>query len=1302
MLDTLKLSQHNTARGREILQSLFEVSLKEESDFIFVQEPYMFHHSPTNSFRPIHHPSYHLFPPILTTNLRPRVLTYLKKSSQLQVSPRFDLVSDPDLQILEVVLPSESFYVIHIYNEKPTSDYSTQLTLERFLDQQLKLDKPFLFLGDFNLHHPTWNPLVQNSTLLANRLVQYLDKTNAHLLNNSSVIEKYGGTFHRSNSKGTSIIDLTFEGGFRQLRWGNWKYGESTGSDHELIIFDCLIPSANSHSSSANNPLPSKFNIKKADWSMFRSQLILLQSQSQQQLEEAINNGNVELIAALLQSVVHTAASNSIPLLKITSRSKPWWTKELTSLRQRFHKLRRLQKWYPNVWNAERSAAARNKYFQQIQHTKKQHWYNFLAAAKEKMVFTAYSYSRPDRYQTSMVPTLIYTPVQQNPPVQATTFSDKCKALAHTLFPQTQASTSADSTEESMGSEITQDKFSAGGNCQWDWPELTMDEMQNALPKKITAPGLDCLDWTIIRKAMTIIPQFFFQVYHSLFKLGQHPSQWKNAVGIIIPKRNKKDYSAPKAYRPISLLPCLSKLLERIYSNRLSFLANTNCNLLHSSQFGGRKQRSAIDAALLLEEFIEKNLNKQRIVSTVFLDIMGAFDQLQPSRLINTLHSLQLPVTLISWVQSFLSDRTIQFLFNGQLSHEFPVTGTPQGSPISPILFLLSIRDLIPKVSKIDHLQLSYMDDISVSVSSTSVAKNLQNLKLIINELLGEAEKLSVTFEIEKSEFIHFCHRKEPPTSPLILNNNITLEPKEVVRWLGIWFDRRLNFKTHIDKRLQLANGALSRIRNLASVSRGLHCHALRQLYLACVTSVLDYGSILWHGRRGTSMLSNKCQKLQNQALTIITGAYKGSPIKALEVEASILPVKVRHQKQLIFYGIRILRLQRDHVIQEHLFSPVEDELTITNKIDLGLLDFIGKPVTQLMRIGSILKPLASLNNLEQLNIKWIPPWSQAFIHTRISTQSKEVTKDEHLQHLKSINLNDVIIYTDGSLSGTTGSSIGFVVYLPVTREMRCFSYNLGDSTGITDAETYCILKATLYANKYFTNKTIHIFTDSQASILRVKHSSNLYSHQIRLASKGSTVHLQWCPAHVGIEGNELADRLAKGGGKKSPLKRDKFTSHSFIKQKAREWTIQAWQRDWNLELWHEEEGRKAKGLGKYYRLQAQSNHPNFNTKLFNFQECSRETECGYFQARLGVGNTRVYLHMIGKVQDNMCNFCGRERQTVQHLLLHCPKFTKQRNNCFKGIEPRILPILFCTRKGKQALLKYLDTSKCMAAHKGN
>jgi len=129
----------------------------------------------------------------------------------------------------------------------------------------------------------------------------------------------------------------------------------------------------------------------------------------------------------------------------------------------------------------------------------------------------------------------------------------------------------------------------------------------------------------------------FYKAYKALFHSGYHPAAWKTAIGIVLPKRNKPDYSRPKAYRPISLLPCLSKLLEKLFANRLAYLANVEPDLLESSQIGGRKQRSAIDAALLLQHYVERHRREKKIITVIFLDILGAFDLVHPDKLIQIL-----------------------------------------------------------------------------------------------------------------------------------------------------------------------------------------------------------------------------------------------------------------------------------------------------------------------------------------------------------------------------------------------------------------------------------------------------------------------------------------------------------------------------------------------------------------------------------------------------------------------------------------------------------------------------------------
>ena len=98
----------------------------------------------------------------------------------------------------------------------------------------------------------------------------------------------------------------------------------------------------------------------------------------------------------------------------------------------------------------------------------------------------------------------------------------------------------------------------------------------------------------------------------------------------------------------------------------------------------------------------------------------------------------------------------------------------------------------------------------------------------------------------------------------------------------------------------------------------------------------------------------------------------------------------------------------------------------------------------------------------------------------------------------------------------------------------------------------------------------------------------------------------------------------------------------------------------------------------------------------------TRQEESGYFQVQTGIGNTRAYLNIIGKVKDHWCNFCHSKKQTTKHLVLHCIKFRRERDIAFAGIEPRILPIILRTNRGREALLQFLKISQCISTYKGD
>src|SRR6201747_699630 len=470
------------------------------------------------------------------------------------------------------------------------------------------------------------------------------------------------------------------------------------------------------------------------------------------------------------------------------------------------------------------------------------------------------------------------------------TFQEKSNTFRNTLFPLSPIS-----------SPINLNSYIA--NKEWKWPKLSHIELENSCTSKIKGktPGPDLITQEIIVRAYKAIPNTFFNIYSILLDQGYHPKAWKQATGFILKKPKKPDYSQPKAYRVIALLNCLGKISERILARRLSYLAETT-NLLHISQIGSRLHKSAIDTALLLKNEVEVNKTNKLKTTTLFLDVKGAFDHVSKNRLIEVLVNLKLPLSLIKWVLSFMNDRILRLVFEDNIESFKPInTGIPQGSPISPILFLIYIRDLF-KANTIKFL--SYIDDISLIASFKSFKQNIKILERETKVLFELDTKYTIKFDIDKTELIYFGKSQLYLKLP---NGNLVL-PIKLVKWLGIHFDYNLKFKEHIAIRTSLAKQALYCINRLVNISRGLSPFATRQLYLACITSIADYGSELWWDNNNKSII-RPIQAIQNLATRKILEVFKTASLLPMQLESALPPVIIRLNYKLRRYTLRALKL---------------------------------------------------------------------------------------------------------------------------------------------------------------------------------------------------------------------------------------------------------------------------------------------------------------------------------------------------------------------------------------------------------
>ncbi|SLM36675.1 Ribonuclease H-like domain [Lasallia pustulata] len=888
-----------------------------------------------------------------------------------------------------------------------------------------------------------------------------------------------------ANRQYTSVLDLAFTTGQLAAEIIDWQINENeySGSDHEVIQFSITTEDIELVESPFNAP----FNIQKANWAEFNQQLVQ-ESQSMltelRQLEtQDLNQEQMETIACSLRDLITKAAEQNIPRRKPCSRSKVWWNPNLTLLRKEMAKQSRVYKRHDQSqqqWT--KFASCRAEYFYAIKTAKRNSWTKFLSEANGKEVFQAYKYTKPRL-------------MEKIPPIQTAdgklchTFNDKCQTFVKAMYPKPP--------------EINQNPDRPNAP-EAQWSSLTNNEVKQAIftssPKK--AAGPDEIGFAIIQEAYKAIAEVMNLTYKILIRNSFHPQCWREGTGVILKKAGKPDYSLPKAYRIITLLNCLGKVAEKIMATRLSYLSQIS-DLLDTDQTGGRKQRSAVDAVMALTHDIELARNQKQTLSCLFLDVKGAFDHVSTKQLLRIMSELQLPRQVQNWTKSFLEKRKAGLAFDGEKQRIQGIEiGIPQGSPISPVLFLIYIRFLFPKIkAKFPEVQKpSYIDNVALYTTGRNAEENAKVLQEVTKTVFTWAEENAVQIDDSKTELIHFARGQKEATAEVILPNKTVIKPVNEVKWLGIWLDRKLTFKTHVQKKASAATSVLHLIHRLMNSEWGLSAQAGKQLYTACITSISDYGAEIWW--KNQRSYQDLLQKLQNTALRKILGAFRTSPGAAMEIEASIEPVKVRLNKKCRKYALRVTTLPENHCIRQRTPMSYPPESSIGQEVPIqgNYLDWnqnaqrkSQRHPTQLIRILNSISTLIPTGTKLDSQSAANPPWQDTFAELAdlsISGEDRDLVVKKHLTHIRQlIDQNHPIFYTDGSklesnVNSQAKASVGAGIYWIFGKVISSESHFLGHTQEIMDAEIYAISQALERITDAKTRKKhFWVFTDSQSAI---------------------------------------------------------------------------------------------------------------------------------------------------------------------------------------------------------------------------
>ena len=574
------------------------------------------------------------------------------------------------------------------------------------------------------------------------------------------------------------------------------------------------------------------------------------------------------------------------------------------------------------------------------------------------------------------------------------------------------------------------------------------------------------------------------------------------------------------------------------------------------------------------------------------------------------------------------------------------------GGVLSPLLWNLVIDDLlILWEDKNGHMQ-AFADDVTALHTARSIDDLYGQAQDTLIEVENWATERGLRFSHMKTEIVIFTNRRRLETDAQLTFYGHTMEIKGSAKYLGIVIDSKLSWKGHIDAVTKKANCILMQCKRIMGATWGTNPRQSKWVYTAVVRPIISYGCVVWVNALDTKKNVGKLNKVQNLALKMVTGAYPGTPCRAMEAILHIPPLDIYLKGEAVKAAYRLERDGHWSNATKRKRGRVVSHVTICN----GLRQEI---------------PILEMPGDSQ------PPELVWDLPCEIEIQDRVAAVDEAMIG----NPQEVVCFTDGSvLGGRAGAGLAFFGFDPGGQ----VSLPLGTGPTIFQAEVYAVTEAaSLLMSAGVENKTIRIITDSQATLNALgqvnrtqKTVAECYKAVKELNSR-NRVKLQWVPGHADVPGNEIADRRAKQGAETmvmGPLPMLPVPI-SQCKNAVKEWVIARHQEEWhNLRTC-----REAKKIV-----------PRISRKLgARFESLTRNESRLALQIFTGHGNVGKYNRLTGRSITDICQKCEEEVETAEHYACRCPAYMHQRLRYFDNYEVDISAITH--PDGLTKLIKFLS-----------